>query len=808
YDRVHNAFHPRFLKELEKHQFYDLFLIDKAGNIIYSVYKEFDFATNILTGAYANSGLASAFRRAINSPQESVVFEDFKPYEPSYNKPAAFVATPLFDGEIRIGVLAVQLPIDQLVKVMSLNDTQGEVGLGQSGESYLVGKDFYMRSDSRFMHDMTDSLVEKFATTVGLVRVKTRAVAQALKGVTSDELTEDYRGVEVYSSYAPIKVFDENWAVIVEIDKQEVHDAIKESTFILLLMSVMVFLIFTTMILFLFIRMILKPMQNNEALLNDNLRMQNKALLTSEIILGEYKKAVDLSAIVSKATKTGVITYVNDEFCKISGYNEDELVGKPHNTIRHPDMSKLVFKELWHTLQAKQVWKGVIKNRKKDGGFYYVKSTIVPMLDEDGEIQEFMSIRTDITDLILKEEQIQKQITDVVTLLPNRQKLMEDIYELSDKAKLSSIVINNFRDIEDFYGIDVSNKIIREISGILQDIIANNVITLYRVSGDEFALLNQDRLSMSDFASVIQNMIKYFDSNVITVEDNELNISITVGATSGLKDRLFINSEMALRKAIESSSSFMSFENSAEIEEQYQNNILMTTKIKNAIKNDGIIVFAQLISPNSKSGVNKYECLVRLRDNDQIISPFFFLEVAKKARLYPAITKIVIEKSFKYFSNKKDKFSINLTLEDILNDDVVAFLKKMIREYRIGRRLVIELVESEGIEEYESVNEFINTMKSLGCKIAIDDFGTGYSNFEYLMKLNADYIKIDGSLIKNIHQDQGVEMVVQLIVDFAKRMGIKVIAEYVHNEEVHEKVKELEIDYSQGYYIAEPKELV
>ena len=178
--------------------------------------------------------------------------------------------------------------------------------------------------------------------------MKTKAVVQALKGATSDELIEDYRGIEVYSSYAPVKVFDERWAVLVEIDKQEVHDTIKEGTFILLLTSVMVFVIFTSMILVLFTRMILKPMQINEELLHDNLRMQNKALITSETILNEYKKAVDLSAIVSKANKKGVITYVNDEFCKISGYKEDELIGRPHNTVRHPDMSKQVFKEIWH----------------------------------------------------------------------------------------------------------------------------------------------------------------------------------------------------------------------------------------------------------------------------------------------------------------------------------------------------------------------------------------------------------------------------------------------------------------------------
>lgn len=210
YNMVHKEFHPYFLKELKKYHFYDLFLIDNAGNIIYSVYKEFDFATNVVKGAYAKSGLASVFKRAVNLPQGVVAFEDFKPYEASYNKPAAFVATPIYNNDVQIGILVIQLPINQLVKVMSLNNTQSKIGLGKSGESFLVGEDFYMRSDSRFIHLMTNPLVERFATTVGLIKVKTKAAIQALKGVTADELAEDYRGVAVYSSYAPIKVFDAN----------------------------------------------------------------------------------------------------------------------------------------------------------------------------------------------------------------------------------------------------------------------------------------------------------------------------------------------------------------------------------------------------------------------------------------------------------------------------------------------------------------------------------------------------------------------------------------------------------------------
>ena len=131
--------------------------------------------------------------------------------------------------------------------------------------------------------------------------------------------------------------------------------------------------------------------------------------------------------------------------------------------------------------------------------------------------------------------------------------------------------------------------------------------------------------------------------------------------------------------------------------------------------------------------------------------------------------------------------------------------KKKIDYYKIGHRLVLELVESEGIENFDDVHSFIQEFKGYGCRIAIDDFGTGYSNFEYLMKLDVDYIKIDGSLIKNIDTDESAQLVVELIIDFAKRMNIKTIAEFIHNDSVYQKIKSLGIDYSQGYHLGEPK---
>ena len=165
----------------------------------------------------------------------------------------------------------------------------------------------------------------------------------------------------------------------------------------------------------------------------------------------------------------------------------------------------------------------------------------------------------------------------------------------------------------------------------------------------------------------------------------------------------------------------------------------------------------------------------------------------------------MIKKSFEYFSDHTCEFSINLTMEDILNEEINSFLFSLLEKHHIGSRVVFEIVESESIQNYETVSEFIKKLKSYGSKIAIDDFGSGYSNFEYILKLNVDYLKIDGSLIKNIVSDTNAKIVVSTIVEFAKKLGIKTIAEFVENEAIFQVMQELEIDYSQGYYFQAPK---
>jgi EAL domain-containing protein (putative c-di-GMP-specific phosphodiesterase class I) len=198
--------------------------------------------------------------------------------------------------------------------------------------------------------------------------------------------------------------------------------------------------------------------------------------------------------------------------------------------------------------------------------------------------------------------------------------------------------------------------------------------------------------------------------------------------------------------------------------------------------------------------------LVRLIDEDgKVISPFLFLEVAKKSRLYLEITKKVINKAIEKILEKNISVSINLTLEDIEEKYMREFIMNKLSLLNDKSKVTFEVVESEDVRENELVKKFLAEIKLTGALIYIDDFGSGYSNFDYLIKLQPDGVKIDGSLIKNILEDRNSQIIVKTIVSFAKEMNIKTIAEFVENEEIFEYLKSLDIDYYQGYYFSPPK---
>jgi EAL domain-containing protein (putative c-di-GMP-specific phosphodiesterase class I) len=266
-----------------------------------------------------------------------------------------------------------------------------------------------------------------------------------------------------------------------------------------------------------------------------------------------------------------------------------------------------------------------------------------------------------------------------------------------------------------------------------------------------------------------------------------------------------ITADIALQSAKKDHKDFIIFYDELDKFQEYEKNMYWTKKLKSAFINDNIKVFFQPIVNNQTLKVDKYECLVRLIDEDgKVIAPFFFLDISKKSNQYTKLTKIVLEKSFQQFENLPFEFSVNISYEDIENPDFLDFIKDLTKKYNITNRVVFEILEDSNIKNYNLLISFVEEVKSLGCKVAIDDFGSGYSNFEHLLKMNIDYLKIDASLIKNIATNQNSYKITKTIIEFAKNLNLKTIAEYVENEEIFKIVKELVSDYSQGYLFSAP----
>ena len=223
YAKAYKKYHDGLNFVRIENELYDLFVIDLDGNVVYSSVKEPDYATNVLTGPYKESGLSKVFQEAIEGFGGDVFFQDFAPYTPSLNVPASFIATPIInEAEEAIGVLAFQMPIDKIDAVMSFNGNYESVRLGETGESYLIGQDNKMRNDSRFIEDLTDPLVKRLKTTTGIYQVKTASSEAALKKKSGQHIIENYRGVTVLSAYDYVNLYDATtWAIVSEIDEAE-----------------------------------------------------------------------------------------------------------------------------------------------------------------------------------------------------------------------------------------------------------------------------------------------------------------------------------------------------------------------------------------------------------------------------------------------------------------------------------------------------------------------------------------------------------------------------------------------------------
>jgi len=514
-------------------------------------------------------------------------------------------------------------------------------------------------------------------------------------------------------------------------------------------------------------------------------------------LLEQYQEIVDKNTIVSKTNPDGIITYVNDNFSKISGYTKKELIGKSHNIVRHPDNSKEMFRDMWDTIKnKKEEWSGIIKNRTKSGTSYYVKSTITPIFDKNGNIIEYIGVRNIVNSIISdKKHLIEKIATSDISLLVLIQ--IEE-FEVLDKFYNTKTI----NEIENVFGLELLKYL---PNGYLFDNIFNIENGRFVLLTDFFNYLN----SGQNIIEYLNTFVKTVNKSMLIIDEIEYDLNIVVSYSFG-KENLYEDAKCGLDEVL-AKNDLIKNANDTSIKEQSKakNNLEIMKIVKIALENYKIVSFFQPIINNKTREIEKYESLVRLIDEKgKILTPFHFLEISRKSNYYNKITMRVLENSFKILDIINTKLSINISFSDIEKEETRNKIFELISLYeKDSNRIIFELLENEEIKDFQVVKNFIRKVKKQGVKIAIDDFGAGYSNFERLSDFEPDILKIDGSLIRNIATSGYSRNIVETIVAFAKKQNIQTIAEFVENKEIFDILNVIGIDYSQGYYFGKPENL-
>jgi len=502
--------------------------------------------------------------------------------------------------------------------------------------------------------------------------------------------------------------------------------------------------------------------------------------------------------------KNNKIIEVNNAFKKIYNYTEEEVLYKDPKMLSSKEHDKEFYADMWQHIVNYDGWSGEIKNRRSDGSLIEQLMSISALKNElTGEVENYLVIFSDLTALKESQQEIEHlAFHDSLTSLYSKSYL-EYFHKKETYATLILLNIDNFSYVNTVYGYSVGDTLLKEIAKILKEITQESKV--FRISSDEFALYYENKI---DILKSIRSVQSYFYDNSIDLNGLILHVTFTYGA-SYAQNSLLQNTALALKQAKESGKNrFHIFNKDEDSIDQTQRERFITNNniLHKALENGSITPYYQGIRDNRQKEITKYEVLARIEHNGKMVTPNNFIEPARLSGMLPEITKVIIDKSFAYMSNKKFTFSINITEDDLARNYLVNYLSMKEKEYNIDpKRVVLEILEGVSASGKQNQIAQLNSLKQKGYSLAIDDFGVEYSNFERILDLEIDFLKIDAKYIRDIDTNPKSYEVTRAIAYFAKNANIPCIAEFVDSESVQSVIEELGIAFSQGYYFSKPK---
>ena len=535
-----------------------------------------------------------------------------------------------------------------------------------------------------------------------------------------------------------------------------------------------------------------------------------------------YRAAVDAAAIFSETDKSGIITYVNEQFCDISGYSAQELIGQNHRILNSGQHPPEFFIDMWKKVSRGQVWKGEICNRKKDGSLYWVESTIVPMYDDASQrVQKYASIRFDVTEKRKFLETLQWQAEhDELTGLPNRFLLSKALDQAIVKAKsqpstvaVGVLDLDGFKQINDRYGHEIGDRLLVAVADRLKHSMRIED-TVARLGGDEFVLI----LGVRDpkvLESALQRLLAAL-SAVYIIDGIGINISASIGVTlypndNENADTLLRHADQAMYKAKQSGRNrFHLFDVSKDKMDKSAFDTVI--RVRQALHDGELCLHYQPKISLSSGAVIGFEALLRWQHpRDGLILPQYFIPLIEQSDLIVEIGEWVIDQALSQIEQWADlghswSVSVNISALHFKKENFVKSLKFLLDSHPnvLPQMLDIEITESVVIEHLSHVTQCLIACQDLGVTFSLDDFGTGYSSLSYLKQLPTQSIKIDKSFIRDILIDKDSLGLTKAIIGLAKSFNREVIAEGVETVEHEVLLMNLGCDVAQGYGIAKP----
>ena len=518
----------------------------------------------------------------------------------------------------------------------------------------------------------------------------------------------------------------------------------------------------------------------------------------------------------------GMVTYVNLAFENMTGYCKDEIIGRTPNIVKSGTHDKEFYNNLWSTITTGEVFIDIFVNRKKDGELYYEEKTITPILNEAGDIIQYVSTGKNITERMKAQERLNYIAHhDTLTDLPNRMLLAERMTQAIKRAKwqkriiaLLFIDIDRFKNVNDTLGHDIGDELLKKVALRLHETVRDGD-TVARLGGDEFGILLTDIAHESDVTDLSEKLLLAL-SKAYTVDANELYATASIGISLFPNDgdtdvTLLKNADTAMYQAKEKGKNTFQYY-SHDMGNKAKKRLSLETNMRRAIENEEFILHYQPQIELLSNKIRSVEALIRWNNPEQgLIPPNDFIPFLEETGLIIPVGKWIISEAVKKhekflgFEHGPELISINLSGKQFLSKDLAGYILDVIEASSLSaKNIELEITESLLMENIEETIKVLSSLKELGVKIAVDDFGTGYSSLSYLKRLPIDVLKLDRSFVKDLDNDTDSTSIASAIISLGHDLGMEVIAEGVETESQLRFLAEKKCDIAQGYLFSKP----